>query len=163
MDTQDLIALVLTVGGFVFMIGLGFFAGGWIERSHLQSLEERELQNHDFFVTQVKSHPGITGAGPVPKAFFAEAVISSDYLKTFLGSLRNFFGGEVMSFRTLMDRARREALQRIIAQARAEGYNAICNVRLETADIGGNTVPTGKQKPFVMCAILASATAYHRA
>ena len=40
-----------------------------------------------------------------------------DYLKNFLSRIRNIFGGEMKSYRTLMVRARREALLRIVEQA----------------------------------------------
>ena len=48
---------------------------------------------------------------------------------------------------------------RIIEQARSQGYNAVCNVRLETADVGGSS----SRRRAAMAAILASATAYHAA
>jgi uncharacterized protein YbjQ (UPF0145 family) len=85
-----------------------------------------------------------------------EVVIASDYLKSFLAKLRNIFGGEVRSFETLLERARREALLRIIEEAQSNGYNAICNLRMDTAEIGGNL----DKKGAAMATILASATAY---
>ena len=133
--------------------------GGWAERSHFKQLDDRESQNGDFFVTQVKSCPGASGNGPPPTMFIGETVISSDYLKTFLAKLRKLFGGEIRSYQTLLERARRESLQRIVEQARAGGYNAVCNVRMENADVGGSTAT---KKGIVMVAILASATAYQR-
>ena len=91
-----------------------------------------------------------------PQMYVAEVVIATDYLKTFLAGLRKFFGGEIRSYQTLLVRARREATLRILEQARQQGYNAICNLRLENADIGGNN----NAKGVAMVAILASATAY---
>ena len=67
---------------------------------------------------------------------------------------RNFFGGEMKAYVKLIERARREALLRVVEQARQMGYNAICNLRLQTADIGGS-------RRFPMGSIMASATAYH--
>ena len=52
-----------------------------------------------------------------------------------------------------------EALQRIVEQAQKYGFNAICNVRYETADVGGNS----QTRRVATVAILASATAYYRA
>jgi uncharacterized protein YbjQ (UPF0145 family) len=88
-----------------------------------------------------------------------ESVIATDYLKTFLAGLRKIFGGELRSYQSLLVRARREALQRVVEEARRSGYNAICNVRLDGADVGGNS----KRRRVAMVCILASATAYHRA
>lgn len=157
---EDAIGMILAVGFVLFMLSLGFFVGGWRERSHIKNLDERESANGDFLVTQGKIAYHASADGPPPTILIGEAVIASDYLKTFMASLRNLFGGEVKSYQTLMDRARREALQRIVEQAREGGYNAVCNVRMQTADVGGST-SMGK-KAMVMAAILASATAYRR-
>ena len=146
----------------VFLVGLlmlGLIVGGLAERRHLRSLDAREAQHRDVLITDVKSFPdAIPGPRP-PRLVVAEVVIASDYLKSFLASLRQIFGGEMRSFGTLMARGRREALMRLVRQARAEGYNALCNVRLVPADIGGSTTRRG----LPMVTVLASATAYYAA
>ena len=88
-----------------------------------------------------------------------EVVIATDYLKSFQATIRKIFGGRLGSYQTLLDRARREALLRVIEQAQDQGYNAVCNVRLETADVGGNT----SQRRVAMVGILGSGTAYQAA
>ena len=50
------------------------------------------------------------------------AVISVDYFKRILFSLRNIFGGNVKSYESLLERARREALLRMKELARERGY-----------------------------------------
>ncbi len=150
MDT--VIGLVM----FLALILLGLIAGGAAERAHFTSLAAREQATRGFLLTQTRRYLDIEPGGPPPQMLMAEVVIASDYLKSFLASLRNLFGGEVKSYQTLLERARREATLRIVEQARRQGYNAICNLRLETADIGGNF--TGKGAAMV--AIIASATAY---
>ena len=149
---------MVEIGIVVFLIVLGFAAGSIAERRHLARLEERELSNGAFLVTQVKNFPAHAPGGPPPQMIVAETVIASDYFKTFLAGLRRLFGGEMRSFHSLLARARREATQQVVEQAHSLGYNAICNLRIETADIGGNT---GRQRGVVMVAIMASATAYH--
>ena len=144
----------------IALLALGFFAGGYTERRHFRILEKREAATSDMIATQIKSFPGQVSGPTPPQMIVAEAVIATDYLKSFLASIRNFFGGQVGSYQTMLVRARREALLRILEQARRQGYNAICNVRLETADVGGNSATAGK-RGMVMAAILASATAYH--
>jgi uncharacterized protein YbjQ (UPF0145 family) len=59
-------------------------------------------------------------------------VVSLDYFKRFLASLRNLVGGRVGSYETLLDRARREAVLRLKQQAMQRGYGAVINLRLET-------------------------------
>lgn len=148
--------LILQVGIVVFLLVLGLIAGTIAERKHLAELLLREQDNGPFLVTQLKSFPAYSG-GPAPQLIVAEAALSSDYFRSFLASLRRLFGGEVKSFHNLLQRARREATQRVIEQARQLGYNAICNLRLDAADIGGNTKGRGAA---IVC-IIASATAYH--
>ena len=52
----------------------------------------------------------------------AEVVVASDYLKSWLASWRKMFGGEMKSFRTLQERAKREAVLRLTEQAVAQGF-----------------------------------------
>ena len=137
----------------IVLFSLGYFVGGSREKRHFRELDKRQA-NSNVLVSQLKSFPFATRTDLPPKIVVAEVVIASDYLKTFLASVRNIFGGEVRSFQTLLTRSRREALLRLTEQAEADGYNAICNVRFDTADVSGG------QKKVHMSAVLASATAY---
>ncbi|MEM6330001.1 MAG: heavy metal-binding domain-containing protein [Planctomycetota bacterium] len=157
-------ALLFQLGAVLLLLGLGFFVGGYVESRHFKRLDAREAEAEGFLVTQLKSIPGGAGSAAAstrlpPQIFMAEAVIASDYLKTFLSGVRKFFGGEMRSYQTLLERARREALMRIVEQARDAGYDAAYNLRYETADIGG---ATSKQRRVVTVAVLATATAYCR-
>jgi uncharacterized protein YbjQ (UPF0145 family) len=150
--------LLITLGLFMFFMALGFFVGGHVERRHFRLLDQREGGNAGFLVTQLKSYPGaVVGARP-PTMLCGEAVISSDYLKTFLARMRKIFGGEMKSYQSLLIRARREALQRLVESAQAHGYNAVCNVRYVSTDIAG---ASKRRSKVVMVTILASGTAYH--
>ena len=143
----------------LFLIALGFIAGTIAERRHLRRLDQRENENGNFLITQLKSFPQHAVGNSSPQLIVAETVVASDYFKTFLAGLRRLFGGEVRSFHSLLARARREATQKVVEQARELGYDAICNLRVETADIGGNS---GARQAAAMVAIIASATAYHQ-
>jgi uncharacterized protein YbjQ (UPF0145 family) len=155
-----MLELIVSAVFTVALLALGYFAGGYHERQHIASLDAREAALRHMVVTQLRSYPGWIPDTSPPRLIVAEAVIGTDFLKTFLASLRNLIGGEVRSFQSLMERARREATLRLLEEADAAGYNAICNLRLDSADIGGNAATSGK-KGMVMAAILASATAYH--
>ena len=61
----------------------------------------------------------------------------------------------------LLERARREAVLRIQEEAKELGYDAVCNIRLETADVGGRG--SNNKNKIVMASILASGTAYYAA
>lgn len=153
---------VLMIGVPLFLLLLGLLVGRTTEQNHFRNLRQREHELRDMLVTQIRSYPGFRPGESPPRMIVAEVVIATDYLKSFLAALRNLFGGEMKSYETMLERARREATLRILEQARQAGYNAVCNLRLETADIGGSASPVNNQKRrAVMATILASATAYH--
>lgn len=51
--------------------------------------------------------------------------------------LKNLVGGELTAYTELMTEARREAVERMIAQARALNANAVVNVRFATSQVAG--------------------------
>ena len=118
------------------LLALGYATGTWVEKRHYSSIAQRE--------TQLLALPAVTfKQTDIPAEEIAaaclvsgSAVISIDYFKRFLASLRNIFGGTVTSYESLLDRARREALLRMKEDAR--GAHIIFNVRVETATIGRN-------------------------
>lgn len=149
-----IIALVFT--GFLLI--LGFVAGTFAEKNHFKRLDEREATNRQMLQTQSKMFLSPTAGGKTPTMIHSETVVASDYFKNFLSGFRKFFGGEMKSYHSLMERARRESLAKLIEQARDMGYNAVCNVRLEPADVSGAV--TNPKKKSVMVCIIATATAY---
>ncbi len=151
---DNLISLLFQM---LVLVPFGFIFGRFSEKKHLKSLKEREDLTSKFLVTDLKSFPMLSNSDQTPEMFIGEVTIATDYYKSFVGKLRNFFGGEMVCFETLKMRARREATMKIIEQARDKGFNAICNLRLETADIGGSTL---SKKSAITVSILASATAY---
>lgn len=155
------------------LIGLGipaglllimFVWGGFIERAHFRSLEAREAEMLDIVVTTTKKPSADALAETPPRLVCGTAVISSDYFKTWLFGLRNVFGGESKTYTRLFERARREALLRMKEEARAAGCNAICNLRFESSDIGGNASTNNgkKNKPMNMASCMVTGTAYRR-
>ncbi len=53
-----------------------------------------------------------------------------------LAKLKNLVGGEVTEYTKLLAESREQALDRMIAEARARGANAIVGVRFASSDIG---------------------------
>ena len=51
--------------------------------------------------------------------------------------LKNLVGGELKAYTELMTESRREAVERMIEQARQLGANAIVNVRFTTSAVAG--------------------------
>ncbi len=119
---------------FIVLAVLGYTAGTVAERKHYRSIEAREYNflNLPAVTTKKESFKD----SEVEKAILVSgnAVISLDYFKRVLAGLRNIFGGEVVSYETLIDRARREAILRM--KEKAGRANIILNLRIETSSIG---------------------------
>ena len=135
----------------------GLIIGRTVEKRHFRRLDAFDAQYQDFLVTQLKSFPMSVAGESAPSLVVAEVVIASDYLKSWFAKWRNLFGGELRSFQTLQTRAKREAVHRLTKSAIEQGYSAICNVRIESADVGGGTA----ERRTPMAAVIATATAYH--
>ncbi len=130
-----MIELLIGLGSTVVLVGLGFSIGGFRERSHFKSLAEREAANADVILNNLKTVPN---ADRVKAAHMVSGntVVATDYFKTIAMSLRSLVGGEMKSAQTLMVRARREALLRMIDEARAMGATEVYNVRFAFCNIG---------------------------
>lgn len=54
-----------------------------------------------------------------------------------MAHLKNIVGGELQGYTELLAEARREAIDRLVAEAEARGADAVVNIRLSTASITG--------------------------
>ena len=141
----------------LILLGVGLGAGRMAERKHFASIERREREiGSRCVVTGLRLFPG-GSLGPATLVS-GHACISSDYFKSFVAGLRKFIGGELRSYESLMQRARREAVLRMLEQAHKLGFDAVCNVRLEGFDVGGAHMQ--KKGGVVSVSVLASGTAY---
>ena len=52
-----------------------------------------------------------------------------------MAGLKNIFGGELVGYTELLQESREEAVERMKAQARAVGANAVLNVRFSTSSV----------------------------
>lgn len=152
MDIGQLIVFAVPVA----LLVLAWVTGTTFERRHFRSLAARERKASDVLVTDLKDFPQ---AGPgEPGLVVAEVVLATDYLKSFLAGLKKIIGGELRSYESVVERARREAVVRLVEEARRRGFDAIANLRFATADIGGNA----KRQGAAIVAVMASGTAYRR-
>ena len=122
---------------FIVLMLLGYGFGTWAEKRHYKSIEEREIKYQKLPTIALKHPLPQQGRVVQTKLAAGNVVISVDYFKRFLASLRNIFGGRVSSYETLVDRARREAILRM--KASCPGATQIINVRLETSSLSKNT------------------------
>ncbi|HEY9887347.1 MAG TPA: heavy metal-binding domain-containing protein [Candidatus Obscuribacterales bacterium] len=125
-------------GIFFALIAVGFFAGTYTEKKHLDDLHDREYRARQLTIINIGAKTPIPEADRA-KLFVGSVVISSDYFKTFVASWINFFGGRIGVYESLLDRARREAVLRMKEDAIKWGASQVVNVRLETAEMGGQT------------------------
>ena len=155
------VTLALYVGLPAAVLFAGWLAGHLSETKHERSLAAREEALKDIETTDLRNPPGFAGAEGPCSLVSGEAVVASDTFKSWVFGFKNIVGGESKTFTRLFDRARREALLRMKERARELGCNAVCNVRFDSADIGGNAAGA-KKKGSHMAVALVSGTAWRR-
>ena len=117
----------------VILVSLGYFFGRMAENKHYQSIREREQTFLSLPTTSSKKPMGNIGHISHTQLVHGNVVISVDYFKRFLATLRNIFGGPIQAYETLLDRARREAVLRL--KESCPDANHIINLRIETSSI----------------------------
>ncbi len=119
----------------IVLVTLGYFFGRRAENKHFKQLIEREAVMNALPAMASRIPPG---DGEYDQVLVSgSVVIANDYFKTFVAGLRNFFGGNISTYETLLDRARREAVLRMKDQAKALGAESVFNVKYETSNISG--------------------------
>jgi uncharacterized protein YbjQ (UPF0145 family) len=68
---------------------------------------------------------------------FGLIVRSRNLFSNIGASFRTIFGGEVKGYTKLLANTREEALERLRAEAKAKGANAVLMMRFDSGDIGG--------------------------
>jgi len=116
----------------VCLLGLGYAVGGRRERNHLEALKHGEAETAHLPATTGLSLPGSPLAHD-PSLVSGSVVISVDYFKRFVATLRILTGGRIASYESLLSRARRDAILRMKQKAIGQGADGIINVRIETA------------------------------
>ncbi|MCG8409598.1 MAG: YbjQ family protein [Phycisphaerales bacterium] len=131
---MTLTEVLLTIAPFLSFVILGFLVGSFVERRHLRQLAAREAAASDILVTNLKRVPNpenIRQAGLVG----GQVVIATDYFKSIATALRNLIGGEMQAVQSMLIRARREAILRMIDEARQMGAKEVWNVRFSFCNI----------------------------
>lgn len=116
----------------LILLVVAYFVGNHHEKKHYASILEREKALRHIIVVSVKRPPLDFHDQHLVKG---SVVISSDYFRRLLAWFSNIFGGNVRSYETLLDRARREAILRMKEDAQQRGANIIFNLKLETASL----------------------------
>lgn len=135
----------------------GFFSGRYLERTHYRQIIEAETRPGQVMVFAERLPPPQQPA-PQSQLVMGSVVISVDYYKRFIAALRLLVGGRLNSYESLIDRARREALLRMRAEAEALGAERVFNIKFETAAISGR----GRENSVGSLEVLAYGTALFR-
>lgn len=138
---------------FVVLMIVGYTFGRIAESSHYKSIEKREKENAAIKMHSLKKIPDHVRhvEQPLVTGF---VVLSNDYFKQFLALMRQIFGGRIGAYETIIDRAKREAILRLVESAKMQGAKEIYNVRIETSSIS-----KGQNKAIVTVEVLAYGTA----
>lgn len=147
--------LFFTIGWPILLLVVTYLIGNFIERRHFRSIREREAALHGFPVISFATMPDDWRVGKSTMVA-GSTVVSLDYFKRVIAGLKTLIGGRVTTYEPLLDRARREALLRMTAEAQQQGFDAIINVRLETSRLANSR---GKQEGIAGVEMLAYGTA----
>ncbi|GAA4873643.1 YbjQ family protein [Ferrimonas pelagia] len=125
---------MLALGITLALLVIGYLFGRHAEQSHFERLREAEAQLQSLLMFSEKRIPPQFQPCEV-KLVGGNTVIAVDYFKVMAAALRNFFGGRVAAYESLVERARRESIVRMKREAQALGASAVFNVRIETSSI----------------------------
>lgn len=140
---------------FIVTIAVTYALGTILEMEHYQSIKKRE--------EELLNLPVVTSKDLEDSSVFVDAqmvmgsvVISVDYFKRFLAMLRTLIGGRIVSYESLIDRGRREAILRMKEKARLIGADMVINMRFQTTNIGQVGLEKGS---LGCCELIAYGTA----
>ena len=129
---------IVNLGLPLALIVAAYFIGYALERRHFASIKAREKALSGFPVLTFETVPPDWRIASAT-LMTGSTVVSVDYFKRIIAGLRGLVGGRIKTYEPLLDRARREALLRMIETAKAQGYDAIVNARLETSRLASAT------------------------
>ena len=137
MDNFEKINLLINIGIPIAILVFAYFVGTYLERRHFRRIQRREQALHGFPVTTFEALPPNWEVERC-KLVSGSVVVSLDYFKRVIAGLRGLIGGRVKTYEPLLDRARREAVLRMNETAKADGYDAVINIRLETSRLANS-------------------------
>lgn len=152
------IEVLVQLGIFLLPLLLAFCIGSFVERAHFRRLEAAEAGQSDVIVSNLRrGDVGVAGAESLGLVV-GDVVIGTDYFKSFAANLKKLVGGELRTYESLLERGRREAVVRMVAEAQSRGADRVTNVRFSTSSITGGP-NAGRRRVAVMVEVIASGTA----
>lgn len=135
----------------IVLLLVGLVVGKILENQHYRSIKEREAKTLERPAVNIDPE-SLDCKVAYSSVAMGSVVISIDFFKQFVSSFRMLFGGEVKSYSSLIDRARREALLRM--KESCPDADMFINTRLETSSIS-----KGAKKRIGSVEIVAYSTA----
>lgn len=127
--------MLINYAPFVVLFVVGWFFGSRYERQHLTQLGHAEQALGHIVVSSERFYQPTLVAQSQGELVLGSVVIAQDYFKMIIARLLSLFGKNLTTYETLLDRARREAIVRMRAEAKAKGYNHIYGLRLEVTNV----------------------------
>ncbi len=124
-----LIQLIQILGPLVVFYAIG----ATVEKRHYRKIRRRETAALDLPVLTLSKVPSSLRIQRI-ELVHGSCVISLDYFKRILASLRMIIGGRVRAYESLLDRARREAILRL--KESCPDADLVLNLRLENTAVG---------------------------
>lgn len=124
------------LGFTALLLLIGVFFGTRAQKKHIADLEAREAAMAHMIVTNLKTLPA-TGKPPI--LVTGSVVIAFDYFSRFVAWFVMLAGGRITMYEDMLDRARREALMRLLEEAEAAESREVHNVRFEFSRVGSSS------------------------
>jgi uncharacterized protein YbjQ (UPF0145 family) len=138
--TAYLISWIVQLVPFILLIAIGVIFGSMNERRHFERLRRDEAALSHILQSNLKKIPDVHAQGLEEGAIVVtgSVVIALDYFKKIAAKIKALFGGSLRSYETMLERARREAIVRMLKEADALGATAVHNIRIEFSAIAGS-------------------------
>ncbi|PNK60962.1 YbjQ family protein [Psychrobacter sp. FDAARGOS_221] len=130
-----IIDFLINNGVFIGLFFIGWFFGRYNERDHFKTLAIAEKELGHIVVSSERFYQPKIADDTQGELVMGSVVIAQDYFKMIIASIFNLFGKNLVTYESLLDRARREAIVRMKLEASFRGYNQIFGVRLEVTSI----------------------------
>jgi len=149
---MDLLVLLVT-------LLICYFIGSYIEKKHYKKIIAREkaLYKKPIVSFGIKNWSSQRKVKKV-ELVSAEVCIGADYFKSFISGIKNFFGGRMTAYESVLDRARREAILRMREKAYRAGAHIIVNTRIESSM--NNNLYTPNSVPRILLVAYGTAVTY---
>ncbi|WP_201586598.1 YbjQ family protein [Psychrobacter jeotgali] len=127
--------MLINYAPLIVLFVVGWYFGARHERQHLERLLLSEQELSHITVSTERFYRPKLAAHSEGELVLGSVVIAQDYFKMVIARVMSLFGLNLITYETLLDRARREAVVRMRTQAHLKGYNYIYGLRFEVTNV----------------------------